>query len=87
MGNVVRNARLEIGLSIEEAAKRLGISAGYLSQIELGKRQISEDRADEISRLYEKPREEIFLATRYAKREVFEGEEPKQPQASQLNTG
>ncbi|MHA6481094.1 helix-turn-helix transcriptional regulator [Paenibacillus sp. strain BS8-2] len=70
MGNKARSARIEQGLSIEAAAEKLGISAGYLSQIEHAKRHVSEVRAEEISKLYGKPIEEIFLATRYAIREV-----------------
>lgn len=63
-------ARLKAGFSLENAASKLGISAGYLSQIENGQRQISAIRADEISRLYKLSREDIFLPTRYAIREV-----------------
>jgi transcriptional regulator with XRE-family HTH domain len=72
MDNKVKNARLYAGFSIEEAAKQLGISAGYLSQIENGQRQVSAVRAQNISNLYGKKRDEIFLASRYAIREVDE---------------
>lgn len=72
MSNTIKRARLSAGLSIEDAAKKLEIPAGYLSQIENGLRQVSTERADKISSLYGKQREEIFLATRYAIREVFE---------------
>lgn len=65
-----KQARLNYGLSIEEAAKKLGISAGYLSQIENGHRQISKERASQIAELYGVKREDIFLASRYAMREV-----------------
>ena len=44
--------RIKFGISIEEAAKKLRISGGYLSQIEKGQRQISAERADEIANLY-----------------------------------
>lgn len=67
----VREARIEMMLTLEEAARRLQISAGYLSQIENGLRQISSARADAISKLYGKPKEDIFLASRYAIREVI----------------
>jgi ribosome-binding protein aMBF1 (putative translation factor) len=70
MSSSVKNARTSTGLSIEEAAKRLGISAGYLSQIENGQRQVSADRADEVAKLYGMKKEEIFLASRYAIRVV-----------------
>ncbi|WP_018130975.1 helix-turn-helix domain-containing protein [Effusibacillus pohliae] len=70
MASLVRQARLEAGMSIEEAAKKLGISAGYLSQIEKGQRQVGAERAEKIAKLYKKKKEEIFLPSRYAIREV-----------------
>lgn len=72
MDSLAREARLGAGYSIEEAAKELNISAGYLSQIEKGQRHISAERAEQIARLYRKPKEEIFLPSRYAIREVKE---------------
>lgn len=72
MTNTIKAARLSAGFSIEEAAKKLEIPAGYLSQIENGLRQVSTERADKISFLYGKSKEEIFLATRYAIREVLD---------------
>jgi len=65
-------ARIEAGLSIEQAAKKLGISAGYLSQIENGQRQVSSERATQIAELYGKTRGDIFLASRFAIGEVSE---------------
>jgi transcriptional regulator with XRE-family HTH domain len=65
-----KKARLKSGFSLEEAAKRLEISAGYLSQIENGQRQISSERAEKIAKLYSSNKEEIFLPSRYAIREV-----------------
>ncbi|HHY65996.1 MAG TPA: helix-turn-helix transcriptional regulator [Alicyclobacillus sp.] len=69
--SLVKHARIEAGLSIEAAARRLGIPAGYLSEIENGKRHVSAKRAEEIASLYGKAREEIFIPTRYARREVL----------------
>nr|WP_309299355.1 helix-turn-helix transcriptional regulator [Paenibacillus sp. YYML68] len=63
-------ARYESGLSIEEAARLLNISAGYLSQIENGHRHVSSERANAIALVYGKAKEDIFLPTRYAIREV-----------------
>ncbi|PFY08595.1 helix-turn-helix transcriptional regulator [Bacillus toyonensis] len=68
--NGPKEIRKKLGFSIEEAAKKLGISGGYLSQIETGKRQISAERADLIANLYGKRKEEIFLPTRYSVCEV-----------------
>ena len=65
-----KEARLKAGFSLEEAAKKLGISAGYLSQIENGQRKVSPERASQIAALYNREREEIFLPSRYAIREV-----------------
>ncbi|KZE67654.1 XRE family transcriptional regulator [Fictibacillus phosphorivorans] len=70
MINKTKEARLKAKFSLEEAAKHLNISAGYLSQIENGQRQISNDRAEQIAKLYGKKKEEIFLPSRYAIREV-----------------
>ncbi|WIL46018.1 helix-turn-helix transcriptional regulator [Bacillus bombysepticus] len=67
-----KEVRMKLGISIEEAAKKLGISGGYLSQIENGQRQISTERADQIAKLYEKKKEDIFLPTRYSVCKVIE---------------
>lgn len=61
-----KEIRIELGISIEEAARNLGISGGYLSQIENGQRQISTERANQIAKLYGKRKEDIFLPTRYS---------------------
>ena len=65
-----KQARITAGYSLEKAAKELNISAGYLSQIENGQRQISNERAEEIAKLYKRKKEEIFLPSRYSIREV-----------------
>jgi len=65
-----KQARVKSGFSLERAAKELNISAGYLSQIENGQRQISSERAKEIANLYKCKLEEIFLPSRYSIREV-----------------
>lgn len=65
-----KQIRISSGLSLEEAAKSLGIPAGYLSQIENGKRQVSKERALQIASIYDVDIEEIFLPSRYAIREV-----------------
>jgi transcriptional regulator with XRE-family HTH domain len=68
--SIPKQARISAGYSLESAAKELKISAGYLSQIENGQRQVSSDRADEIAKLYKRRKEEIFLPSRYSIREV-----------------
>jgi len=59
-------------MSIEQAATKLNIPAGYLSQIENGQRQVSAERAEEIAALYQKKVDDIFLPSRYSVREVNE---------------
>lgn len=68
--SLVKQARISAGFKLKEAAEKLGIPAGYLSQIENGHRQISAERAEQMARLYKKSKDEIFLASRYAIREV-----------------
>lgn len=70
MNSLVKTARISSQLSIEDAARKLNISEGYLSQIENGHRQISSTRAEEIANLYRKNKDDIFLPSRYAIREV-----------------
>jgi len=75
MCSLVRKARNNTGLSITKAAEILKISAGYLSQIEHGARHVSAERAEKISRLYRKERDEIFRATRFVSRKEGESDE------------
>lgn len=67
---LLKRLRLSKGLSVEEMAKRLKISAGYYSQIENQQRRISVERGKEIAHILGVPEGEIFLASRYALREV-----------------
>ncbi len=67
--SLARKARLKMGYSLDQAAQKIGISAGYLSQIESGQRHISAERAKIIANVYNSDRENIFQATRYARRE------------------
>jgi transcriptional regulator with XRE-family HTH domain len=69
-----RDAREKAGLSIEEAAKFLGISGGYLSQIEHNDRTVDEQRALKMAKLYNCDLSDIFLPKRYASREVDDKE-------------
>ncbi|ALA51084.1 helix-turn-helix transcriptional regulator [Shouchella clausii] len=61
----IRILRTKKGYSLEEVAKEVGISAGYLSQIESGKRQVSAEIAKLIAKLFSVDREELFEATRF----------------------
>jgi len=66
----LRKIRNRLNLSIEEVSRNLGISAGYLSQIELGKRQVSNKRAEQIASFYNLDKDQIFLPTRFSIRKV-----------------
>jgi len=79
--SLLKKLRVSAGISIEEAAKKLCISAGYLSQIENGKRRVSVQRAEEIAKLYGVSKDEIFLPARYSIRVVS-----KMPKASGYDT-
>jgi transcriptional regulator with XRE-family HTH domain len=68
--NHLKKVRLAAGLSIEKAAKKLSIPAGYLSQIENGKRSVGVQRAKEIAKFYGVDVSDIFLPSRYSIREV-----------------
>ncbi|MDR9857838.1 helix-turn-helix transcriptional regulator [Paenibacillus sp. VCA1] len=70
MINPIKSARLAAGFTLGEAAKELHIPVGYLSQIENGQRQVDPVRAEKIAHLYKVARDKIFLASRYAVREV-----------------
>ncbi|SDC10535.1 helix-turn-helix domain-containing protein [Shouchella lonarensis] len=61
----LRLLRLEHGMSLGEVAEKIGISAGYMSQIESGKRHMSAEVANQIAELYNTDRDELFEATRY----------------------
>ncbi|MCM3761615.1 helix-turn-helix domain-containing protein [Alkalihalobacillus oceani] len=67
--SLAKKARKKMGYSLDQAAQKIGISAGYLSQIENGQRHISADRAGQIAHIYNSECEEIFVATRFARRE------------------
>lgn len=61
----IRLLRIQRGFSLEEVAKQVGISAGYLSQIESGKRQVSVAVCSEIASFFNVKLDELFEATRF----------------------
>ncbi len=67
--SLAKQARLRMGYSLDQAARKIDISAGYLSQIENGHRHISLERAQRIANLYNSDINDLFRATRYARRE------------------
>jgi transcriptional regulator with XRE-family HTH domain len=69
---MLKRIRLSKGYSVEDMAKMLNIPAGYYSQIENQQRGLSVERGKEIADILGVPETEIFLASRYALREVDE---------------
>lgn len=51
LGEIIRQARLERGLTLTEAAKRLGLDTGYCSQVENGVRPLGKHAAA-VAKLY-----------------------------------
>jgi len=49
LGNVIRERRKALGLTLAQMAQRTGVSLGYLSQIELGKNSASIETLYRIS--------------------------------------
>jgi transcriptional regulator with XRE-family HTH domain len=67
---ILRKMRKERGLTIPYMAKRLGIPEGYYSEIETGKKTVSDERAQAIADVLNVDKNEIFLPSRFALREV-----------------
>lgn len=59
-GQVVRKVRLEQGISQEELADRCGLHRTYISDIELGKRNLSLENIERIAVSLNKPLSEFF---------------------------
>lgn len=49
-GALMREKREAAGVSLREMGRRLGVSAAYLSDLELGKRAWNEDRAQNYAK-------------------------------------
>ncbi|MFB9567118.1 helix-turn-helix domain-containing protein [Saccharopolyspora hordei] len=56
----LREAREEVGLTGVTAAKELGISQNFLSEVEHGKRRLTADKLAEAASLYEVHEDELF---------------------------
>ncbi|AIC94130.1 MULTISPECIES: helix-turn-helix domain-containing protein [Shouchella] len=61
----LRMLRIQKGFSLEEVSKQVGISAGYLSQIESGKRQVNALISEKIAQFFNVSLDDLFEATRY----------------------
>jgi transcriptional regulator with XRE-family HTH domain len=59
LGSKIREFREERDLSLRELAKRLGVSAAFLSDIELGRRYPSEENLKDLARMLGVPLAEL----------------------------
>jgi len=50
-GKSIRTARKESEISLRELARRIGVSASYLSDVEVGRRTISKNNLIKISKI------------------------------------
>jgi transcriptional regulator with XRE-family HTH domain len=66
IGNYMRKIRIRTGDSLRTMATKFGISAAYLSAVENGKRNISQDLLDRIYQAYSIPEEEQKVMNRVA---------------------
>jgi putative transcriptional regulator len=62
MNQALVSARRERGLTISEAALRIGISHGMLAMMETKKRKGSDETKIKIAKFYEKSVEELFYS-------------------------
>jgi len=53
LGKALRKLRIDRGLRLLDMAKDLGISAAYLSSIEMGRKRVPDDLVKKIVRRYE----------------------------------
>ncbi|AQZ46075.1 helix-turn-helix transcriptional regulator [Paenibacillus larvae] len=60
MNTALINARKNMGLTISEAAKKIGISHGMLAMLEARKRKGSDQTKIKVSKFYNKSIEELF---------------------------
>ena len=55
IGERIRRSRKELSMTQEEFAERIGVSVGYINQIETGKKCFNLKRFNEIITIFEKP--------------------------------
>ena len=60
-GQAVRKLRLEQSISQEELAERCGLHRTYISDVELGKRNVSLENIDRIATSLNKSLVELFV--------------------------
>ena len=59
-GQAVRKLRREQNISQEELAERCGLHRTYISDIELGKRNVSLENIERIAAAFEQPLSDFF---------------------------
>ncbi len=62
IGDMIRDARLAAGLTLEDVASQVGVTAGALSHIESGRRLPYPQNAARIAEVLDLPAEEILAA-------------------------
>ena len=55
IGERIRKARKEVNMTQEEFAEEIGVSVGYINQIETGKKCFNLKRFNEIVNIFDKP--------------------------------
>lgn len=55
IGDRIRKSRKEINMTQEEFAEKIGVSVGYINQIETGKKCFNLKRFKEIITIFDKP--------------------------------
>ena len=55
IGERIRKARKEVNMTQEEFAEEIGVSVGYINQIETGKKCFNLKRFNEIVSIFDKP--------------------------------
>ncbi len=55
VGNKVKKARREKGITQEKFAEELGVSVSFISQVESGDKKFNLSRISEVSQILEKP--------------------------------
>lgn len=60
MNSTLVNCRKNLGLTISDAASKIGISHGMLAMLETKKRKGSDDTKIKVAKFYNKSVEELF---------------------------
>lgn len=64
-GKAIRSIRQSKKISQEELAERCGLHRTYVSDVELGKRNVSLENIDKIARALQVKKSDIFIEVEY----------------------